>query len=168
MPKYVFGEDSSKDQFRSSTEVAISLWRVTSNGNRTWKWKVASPGPLMLRPASWVNWWPSLPTFSSHHREPLRTFGCIKLSSYTGHTWCLLLSGHSHKNHVYPGQSTCQRHSCAQGLHTGEEVKQLWWEAGTHRLYSFQATPQGADLFVQLSHAVGESDILAVGKQLTE
>lgn len=44
---------------------------------------------------------------------------------------------------------------------------QSWWEAGTHRLYSFQATPQGADLLVQLSHAVGESDILAVSKQLT-
>lgn len=75
--------------------------------------------------------------------------------------WSLL------QNHIYPGQSMCQGRSCARGLHTVEVVKQSWWEAGTYRLYSFQATPQGADLFVQLSHAVGESDILAVSKQLT-
>ena len=71
------------------------------------------------------------------------------------------------QNPVYPGQSTWQGHLRAPGLHTSEAVRLFWWEAGTHRLYSSQAAPQGADLFVQLSHAVGESDILAVSKQLT-
>ena len=90
----------------------------------------------------------------------------MKLWRYTGHSWCLLLSGHS-QNPVYPGQSTRQGRPCAPGLHTSEAVRPFWWEAGTHRLYSSQAAPQGADLFVQLSHAVRESDILAVSKQLT-
>lgn len=125
MLKCAFGEDSPEDQFRSSREVPISLWSVTSNSQRTWKWKMASPGPLILRPTSRVE----LVALLTHFQLPLQgATQHIWLHETEFLHWVQLVPAFFWslvQNRISPGQSTCQGRACTRGLHNSEVVKQV-------------------------------------------